>query len=477
MALTVWEKMQKNMDLFRNETDYPSLDLKLAVEHLRQAIRFQTVNHLDTTRTDFSQFEGLHAFLEKSYPLIAKFADWKIIGYSLLIVLPGSNPNLKPAMFIAHQDVVPVLDETVGNWEHAPFSGDLSNGFIWGRGAMDIKEMLIGEMEAVEYLLNQGTFPERTMILAFGEDEETQSHGAIAIAAELKKRGVEPEFILDEGAGNVSDAADWGAPGELICPIGIYEKGYADLHLSIHSQGGHSSNPFGGTSLGKMAEAITTILHHMPEPYLSDSIRSSLKLLLPVISEEPMKTWARDPDYFKEEIMKWFDCRESLYHLIRTTAAPTMISPGAPSGNVMPQDMDAVINFRLIPKDTPEKLMNTFHSILSEEVHLEWEQQISASRPSQIDGLGFLCLKETLEHYFDRLIFLPAQNRGATDARQYEELCKCVMRFGPFLEEEDISAEGIHGTNERISVRAYAQGIRVLIRLMEKTCMESGVET
>ena len=78
-----------------------------------------------------------------------------------------------------------------------------------------------------------------------------------------------------------------------------------------------------------------------------------------------------------------------------------------------------------------------------------------------------------LEHYFDRLVFIPVQNRGATDARHFESVCSSVFRFGPFLEEEAISGEGIHGTNERISVRAYLQGIRVLTGLMEKTCIEA----
>ena len=107
------------------------------------------------------------------------------------------------------------------------------------------------------------------------------------------------------------------------------------------------------------------------------------------------------------------------------------------------------------------------------EVELSWEQQIGASRPSRLDSYGFRQLKKVLEHYFDRLIFIPAQNRGATDARNYEDLCSCVMRFGPFLEEEDVSREGIHGTNERISVRTYLQGIRVLIRMMETTCFQA----
>ncbi len=108
---------------------------------------------------------------------------------------------------------------------------------------------------------------------------------------------------------------------------------------------------------------------------------------------------------------------------------------------------------------------------VGEDVELSYVQCEGASRPSEVDSLGYRSLKAVLEHYFDRLIFIPVQNKGATDARRYEPICRCCLRFGPFLEEEDISAEGIHGTNERISVRAYLQGIRVLLRMMETTCL------
>ena len=140
----------------------------------------------------------------------------------------------------------------------------------------------------------------------------------------------------------------------------------------------------------------------------------------------------------------------------------------------MPHDMEAVINLRMIPDDTPDRLLEAFRKAAGDKVSLDWQQQIGASVPSRMDAYGYDRLKQTLERYFDRLVFIPAQNKGATDARWYERICRCVMRFGPFLEEEDVSREGIHGVNERISVRAYAQGIRVLTHLIETTCISNG---
>ena len=465
-----------NAELFIRETDCPDLNIPSAAAHLQGALRFPTVSHVDTSLTDYGQFDALHAYLRESYPHLSARAAWEEIGHSLLITIPGSDASLRPALLMAHQDVVPVVPGTEGEWKHGPFSGDLADGYIWGRGAMDIKQMLIAIMESAEYWLSRGTEFRRTLYLAFGEDEETCSVGARALVETLAGRGVTLEYVLDEGAGDVADAEDYGAPGTLVCTIGMYEKGYGDLRVRASSHGGHSSNPFRGTSLGDLAEAIAAILRAAPPPRLSEAVTRALRLLAPRITEAPMSVWAKDPERYGTELLDWFCRHESLYHQVRTTIAPTMITPGAPAANVMPHDMEAVVNLRMIPGDEPEGLLERFRAAAGNRVKLDWLQQIGASAPSDLDAWGYRCLKETLERYFDRLVFIPAQNKGATDARWYERLCRCVMRFGPFLEEEDISREGVHGVNERISVRAYAQGIRVLTHLIEKTCLNGAAE-
>ena len=460
----------RNSDFFAHEDEYPSLNWNRADRHLSRALQFRTTSYLDTSRMLYNEFDALHAFLKEAYPHILRAGTWETVGHSLLITLPGTEPSLRPALFMAHQDVVPLVQGTEQDWKHDPFSGDISDGFIWGRGAMDIKEMLIGICEGAEYLLSSGHGLKRTLILAFGEDEETCSSGAHAILDVLEKRGIELEYVLDEGSGDISDAADWGAPSAHICTIGVYEKGYADLQLTAHSRGGHSSNPFRGTSLGALANAISAMLAHPPAAHLSPSVMEALHVLEPRITEEPMAGWIRDIPAHEREILEWFLSHESLYHLVQTTMAPTQIDGGSSAGNVMPQEMHAVVNMRLTPYDTPDSLLEHFRQFVDKEIDLCYIQKISASRPSDLSMPGYAWLVQTLTHYFDGLEFIPVQNRGATDARVYEPVCRCVLRFGPFLEEEAVSSEGIHGTNERISIRAYHQGIRVLTRLMETTC-------
>ncbi len=123
-----------------------------------------------------------------------------INDHALLYTWPGSDPSLAPALLIGHLDVVPVVPGTEDRWTHAPFAGVIDEGFIWGRGALDDKVNVIGTLEAVELLLRDGFAPRRTLLLAFGHDEEVGGEqGAVRIAAHLASQGIAPAFVLDEG--------------------------------------------------------------------------------------------------------------------------------------------------------------------------------------------------------------------------------------------------------------------------------------
>ncbi|MBQ7223251.1 MAG: M20/M25/M40 family metallo-hydrolase [Erysipelotrichaceae bacterium] len=457
--------------LYASRHDYPDLDYDKAAEHLSQAIRCRTVSHVDTAETDQSQFERLHQLIRENYPFIMKNAACKTFGNSLLIELSGSDKTLKPAMFIAHQDVVPVIESTVRKWIHDPFSGDISAGFIWGRGSLDIKEMLIGFLEAAEYLLSKGTKFARTVYLAFGEDEETVGSGAKAICRYLLSEGVELEFVWDE-SGKIRDGKTYGAPAITVGEIGMYEKGYADFAFRTRSTGGHSSLPFYGTSLGNLATAINAVVSEKRPGSLSETIKESLRILQPFITEEPLVSLVRNIDENEEAILEYFLADPELFALAATTKAPTMITPGAPAANVMPGDMEAVINYRMVPGDTIESLQQHYRSLLPDNVEVTFLRGVNASRASRHDSFGFRSLVRALNRYYPDVVFIPSANTAATDGHNYEPVCSCVLRFTPFLEDNAIKAEGIHGTNERLSIRAFQQGLRVIVRMMEISCLK-----
>ena len=339
--------MKNLFDYYACEDAYPDLDAEAAVSHLSAAIRCRTVNFADHSRTDFSEFDKLQALMRAGYPHVMAAGSFETIGHAVLITIPGSDPSLRPCLYMSHQDVVPIVAGTEGDWLCSPFSGEVRDGFIWGRGTLDFKQMVFGILEAAEYLLAHGRSFRRTAYLAFGDDEETLNLGALSIAETLRHRGVRLEFVLDEGGGVIEDGAAFGAPGTGISMIHLIEKGYADLELSVESEEGHSSRPFGGSSLEHLARAITAVCDHpfpnrMPEPLIA-----TFEALAPYITEEPLRSLTRNVRENEEAIAAWCAERAETFSYVTTTIAPTMIEVGSADCNVLPQNMRAVINLRL----------------------------------------------------------------------------------------------------------------------------------
>src|SRR4029453_5041285 len=147
------------------------------------------------------EFQGFHHFLAKSFPGVHERLQKETMGgHSLLYSWKGKDNALQPILLMAHMDVVPVDPATESSWRHPPFSGQMAEGYIWGRGTMDDKGSVLAILEAAENLLASVFEPQRTIFLAFGLDEEPGgTNGAARIAGTLRSRRVELEFVLDEG--------------------------------------------------------------------------------------------------------------------------------------------------------------------------------------------------------------------------------------------------------------------------------------
>jgi len=454
-------------DYFINEDRYPDLDADGAVSRLAQAIRCVTVNNGAEKASD-GEFLKLQEIIRTSFPNIMSMGSFELIGRSVLITIPGSDSSLLPSLYMSHQDVVPVVRGTENDWRYGAFSGAVEEGCIWGRGTLDIKNMVFGILEAAEYLLSKGETFRRTAYLAFGDDEETVNFGALGIAETLERRGVRLEFLLDEGGGVIRSGAPFGAPETSVSYVDLMEKGYADLELSVKSAGGHSSRPFGGTSLGKLSAAVADVAGS-PFPYtLPDPVRASLRTLAPYMTEEPLRSLVSDIDANADEIAEFLAGQPETFPFVTTTIAPTMMEGGSAAANVMPQDMRAVINFRINQGTTKEEVMEHCRAAVTDpSVELRFLQANDPSMVSRSDGFGFSRLTETASGFFDGVVFIPCMTAGATDACRYENVCDTCLRFSPFMAETADVESGVHGTNERIPVRSYLQGIRFLIGMME----------
>lgn len=456
-------------DYFANEADYPDLDVASACQRLAEALRAKTV-YTTPEGTDWAEFDRLQQHLRQSFPHVMAAGSFELVGHSVLIVVPGKDRCLEAVQLIAHQDVVPVVPGTEDAWEHGPFSGDVCDGYIWGRGALDIKDMLMAELEALEYLLARGEAPQRDVVLAFGEDEEVRSLGATALAAHMARRGMRSAFLVDEGTTTVFDGAAWGAPGAAVSDICVSQKGYLDIELTAKGAGGHSSNPFGGTSLERACAAVARLCAAKPAPELGSIVSATFKELAPQITQEPFASLVGDVDKNAQAIAEAAARVRELYPFVCTTVAVDKLEGASAAANVMPGNVTVTVNFRLLPGTTgADVLAHVRRALEGTGVSARIAHETPAGRIDSPAGAGYAELKEALEHYHPGICWVPSIVCGGTDSVRYEGVCGSILRVCPFRPQPEEEARGVHGVNERIHVRVYAQGIRVLTRLLERT--------
>ncbi len=441
------------------------IDVNRAAERLSGAVQLPTITVSDPEKGDWAPFEQFIRYLEQAYPSAHAVLEREIVNnYSLLYRWKGLDQSLKPVLFLAHIDVVPVEEGTEQDWRYPPFSGALAESFVWGRGTMDMKSQLISVLEAVEYLAAEGFTPARDFYLAFGHDEETRgAEGAVKLSELLQSRGLSFEYILDEG-GAVTVGAMPGVE-RPIALVGIAEKGYADIRITALGEAGHSSIPPRHTAAGMIGRAVAALEKRQRpariSPYLKETLAHigpemgfGLRLIL-------ANLWLFGP-LFKLA----FKSSRAGNALLRTTTAVTVLEGGS-KPNVLPKKASAVINYRIAPGETVQELLDHVRRVVGDEIEVEAIQANEPSRISPVDGSGFKAIEQAIYAVFPEAVTVPYIVMAGTDAIRYEPLCDQIYRFTPILvSAEDL--ERIHGTNERVSLENIERGIRFYIELFKK---------
>lgn len=451
------------------------VDLERFRKNLSDAIKFKTIAGKEAQYTDWEVFDAFHDFLKERYPLIHEKLELTVVARgSLVFHWKGTRSELDPIALLAHQDVVPISEGTWQDWEHDPFEGFDDGEFIWGRGALDMKNHLIGVLESVESLLAEGFVPERDVYILLGHNEEvmcaTSENGATCICEYLKEKGVHLDAIIDEG-GAILPVEVKGVINKHLAGIGIAEKGYADVEVAVTAKGGHSSQAPNHTAIGHLADVIKDIEGNQFKAKMSPMMRE----LFDKIGRNctyPVKLVTCNLKLLEPVLTKAMSYIPPAASMLRTTFGITMTS-GSPQANVLPQRASVTVNFRMFPGQTVDDVLEHLHKVIRNknvEINLlpGWK---NPSAVSPTDSRSFKVIEKICRSMDDNVVVAPYLVMGGTDSCHYQPICENIYRYSPFLVSTSLLLT-THGTNERIPVSVMSDGVKFFKRYIRLASAE-----
>lgn len=429
--------------------------------NLSDAIAIKTISYDDTSLLDTASFRRFILFLEERFPLTHRHLHKEVINdYSLLFKWEGKNNALKPAVLLAHLDVVP----PEGKWTEGPFDGIVKDGYIWGRGSLDDKSSILAILESAEKLLKEKFVPERTLYFAFGHDEEVGGRrGARHLAERLKSQSVEAEFVLDEGLMVTQGIV----PGieKPVALIGTGEKGYLSVRLSVDMEGGHGSMPARENAIGAISKALLRLQDHPFPAEITQPVEEFLDHIGPEMPW-PQRIVFANRWLFKGIVVGAYEKSASGNALVRHTLAPTIFKSGIKE-NVIPEEAYAVLNIRTLPTASHTMLIEKIPSIIMDDrIRIEVLSSNNPSAVSSIDSYGYKQVEKTIRQVFQQTYVAPSLMIAATDSKHYTDISQNIYRFLPVqLSKEDLPR--IHGADERIKIDDYKKMICFYYLLMK----------
>lgn len=429
-----------------------------AVERFQESIKFKTISYARGGTIDTAAFLGFHQFLVDAYPTVDSVLEKQLFNYSLLYKWEGTDPSMDAVVLMGHMDVVPVDESTMSEWEADPFSGELIDGRIIGRGTMDDKINVIALMETAEMLITEGFQPSRTIYFSFGHDEEIGGdNGAKLIAEHLKSQGEKIAFAMDEG-GFIADGVIPGL-SKPIAMINTGEKGYASFKLTINTPGGHSSQPPANNTIGSLATAITKLEENQFEYQMLPILKKQMQKIGPHFPEFSKRMAFANTWLFGEMILEGFNAH--------TTIAPTIISGGV-KDNVIPTEAHVVVNFRILPGESVNFVKEHIISTIEDD-RIRVETIGHSTEPSTMssdESDGYKLIEQTIIELFPDIVVSPGLLGAGTDSKHFIGVANDVYRFYP-TRINPSNMTGFHGNNEHCAVDNYKEIIQFNYQLIK----------
>jgi len=405
-----------------------------------------------------------HELLRKLFPNIHRVCEVIDIDGALLFRWNGRGGGL-PILLMSHQDVV----EAQGKWKYPPFSGEIAEGKIWGRGTVDTKGALCAILESIEGLIAENFVPNRDIYVASSNNEEITGDGAVKTVEYLYSRGIRFDLVMDEG-GSVMASYD-SSQGRMAAHnamIGIFEKGRANIKFIAQSSGGHASVPFNDNPFARLGKLIYIIENRNPfKKRITRAARGQYKITAPYMR------------HFRHRLLYgnlWLFAPFAAHYMHRQGGAPGAIvkttcvftmAEGSRGANVIPEKASVTANCRFM---IHEPLQPSYKKLgkIAKKLGLQMEMITGFDVPPVADMkcYAYKYVNKCVKDVFGDIPRVPFIMLAGTDARHYTKICDCVLRFVPLMMTgEQLSSA--HAVNENIDIESLERAIlfyRELIR-------------
>ncbi len=434
-----------------------------AIAHMSQAIQIKTETPNDAYEFDTVTFFTYRKFIEKAYPLVHKNLPRTVIdSFNYVYEWKGTDTSILPMVLMAHYDVVPVEASAVKLWHAVPYGGEVKEGYIWGRGVLDDKSSMISILEAAELQLAKGFQPKQTILLCFGADEESSGKGAMAVVKYFKSKNKRFDLVVDEG-GEISteDMKDIKRP---IASIGVGEKGYVTLILTVQKEGGHSSIPSQSTAIDILSKGLYQLREKQMPAKLIPPIKAYLERVSGYTENFGKKMALSNMWLFEKQVLNNLSASPSTNALVRTTIVPTIINSGV-RDNVIPTFATAYVNSRILPGESQKDVFNFVEKTVNDtNIKITYYNNYSTmpSPTTDINSQAFQRVEKVINAIVDDVIVAPMLMVGATDSRNYREVSDGVINFTPIT-----NAKGYHGIDERLLVTDFQKCINFYSLLIQ----------
>ncbi|MFH8223180.1 M20/M25/M40 family metallo-hydrolase [Streptomyces sp. NPDC018057] len=372
--------------------------------------------------------------------------------------IEGTDPSAPALLVHGHLDVVPAQ---AADWSVHPFSGEVRDGVVWGRGAVDMKNMDAMILAVVRSWARQGVRPRRDLVVAFTADEEASAEDGSGFLAEEHPELFEgcTEGVSESGAYTFHDGA-----GRQIYPIAAGERGTAWLKLTARGRAGHGSRVNTENAVTRLAAAITRIGAHQWPLRLTPTVRAALTELAALYGLEADPDSLNSTDGVDVLLDKLGPAARLVEATLRNSANPTMLDAGY-KVNVIPGEAVAHVDGRYLPGGE-EEFRATLDRLTGPDVDWEFHhREVAIQAP--VDSPTFAAMRAAVQEFAPEGHVVPYCMAGGTDAKQFSRLGITGYGFSPLKLPEGFDYDALfHGVDERVPVEALHFGVRVLDRFL-----------